>query len=242
MCFMIKTTGKLLWGMDMENFLDSFLIGKEKIIVDKIPPVIFRSWNRCRELGVNCQEIKKEDILTISNLRELLDVNEDLIRAGQPVLKYIFTFLKNQRYLLVISNQEGYILVTLGDPSFLDRTKKIFLSPGVNWRENLRGTNGVGTVLIEHVPVTVLGWSHYAKPVHFLDCWAAPIYNPAGELTGVLNISGEAGASHEHLMEITVMAAKMIEQNLQIINLQRNFHFCRENCNQAGGSEDEHIE
>lgn len=212
----------------MVNLLKTFLSGNDIKVIDKIPPTILQSWKRCRRLNVNHEHIKKDDVLQSTNLNELLAINEKLLTAARPVLQHIFNFLRGKNYLLVLSDNEGYILDTLGNPPFIHQTEKIFLTPGVNWQEKLKGTNGIGTVLIEQTPLSIPSWTHYSLPVSFLDCWASPIKHLNGELIGVLNISGEAGASHKHLMDMTTTGAQMIEQSLQISEMMKGLNFCRE--------------
>lgn len=210
----------------MDN-LNNFPRIKDKKAVNNVPPLILRSWQRCRELDIQQNKISKDHVLTQSSLKVRLDENENLLRAAKPILHYIYGFLRNKNYLLVISDKDGYVIETLGDPSFLAKTDKIFISPGVNWREDLKGTNGIGTTLIEQVPVNIPGKTHYLSPVSFLECWAAPIRSFNGELVGVLNISGEAGKTHNSLMESTIIGARMIEQSVQILELKQNFHLCQ---------------
>lgn len=217
-----------------DNYLNNFLRRKDTEVVNKVPPLILRSWQRCRELDIQHNKISKDDVLTLQSLKIRLDENENLVRAAKPILRYIYSFLRDKNYLLVISDKEGYVIETLGDPSFLAKTDKIFISPGVNWREDLKGTNGIGTTLIEQVPVNIPGKTHYLSPVSFLECWAAPIRRINGELIGVLNISGEAGKTHKTLMESTIIGAKMIEQSVQIFELKQNFKLCHKSLRAIG--------
>ncbi|SMC49077.1 sigma-54-dependent Fis family transcriptional regulator [Sporomusa malonica] len=211
----------------MASLLNSFIHGNDTRVIDKVPPPIFQSWKRCRGLNINHEQIFQDDILQSSRLKELLERNETLINAAKPILQHILSLLRRSNYQIMLSNNEGYILETLGDPSFVNKTEKIFLSPGVNWRENLKGTNGIGTVLIEQTPLAIPGWTHYSLPVSFLDCWASPISSSDGNLMGVLNISGEAGAKHKHLMELTTIGATMIEQSLQIAEMKARFNLAK---------------
>lgn len=218
----------------MTNLLESFISGNERVI-DKIPPIIFQSWKRCRALNINHERIAEHDLLQHAELKELLEINEVLLVSAKPVLQHIFAFLRGKNYLLVLSNNEGYILETVGDPSVVKKAaQKILLKLGANWQESSKGTNGVGTVLIEKTPLAIPGWTHYSSPVSFLDCWAAPIKRTDGELIGVLNISGEIGSKHEHLMEITIAGANMIEQSIRIAEEKEKYNLCRENLDSIG--------
>jgi len=212
----------------MLSLIKYYVKGSDAKVIDKVPPIILQSWQRCRSLSVNHERIIKDGLLQQDTLTELLDINEAFVLAARPILVEIFNFLKSKNYILLLSNRDGIILETFGDPPFINKAKKIHLTRGANWQEKLKGTNGIGTVLIEKTPLAIPGWTHYAMPVNFLDCWASPIRSADGEVLGVLNISGEAGAKHEHLMEITTVGANMIEHSMQLSEIKQRFNFCRE--------------
>lgn len=218
----------------MASLLKSFIHGNDTRVINKVPPPIFQSWKRCRGLNVNHEQLFQDDILQSNSLNELLDSSEQLIRTAKPILQHIFSLLRTGKYQIMLSNNDGYILETLGNPSFVNKTEKIFLTPGVNWRENLKGTNGIGTVLIEQTPLAIPGWTHYSLPVSFLDCWASPINSSDGNLIGVLNISGEAGATHNHVMEIATLGAAMIEQSLAIAEMKARFNLSKRDIDALG--------
>jgi len=221
-------------GEVLNNILKKFISGDEKVI-EKVPPLIYQSWKRCRDLSLNHERIVQRDILQKPELKELLDMNEPLLLTARPILQYIFSFIRSKSYVLVLSNNEGYIIETIGDPGIIHKARKqIFLTVGANWQESAKGTNGIGTTLLEKTPVAVPGWTHYAMPVSFLDCWAAPIRRANGDLAGVLNISGEAGVKHEHMMEITTAGAAMIEHSLQMAELRDKYNQFRQDLDSVG--------
>lgn len=195
--------------------------------LEGLDPVIGRSWQRCRKKDLDFQYVD-DTILTAHELRERYEAQDDLLQAGKNVLPFLVRYLKGQKYIVLLCDAEGYILKALGHPPFLQKTQAVHLSPGANWREDVKGTNAIGTALQENTLVTVLGWEHYVKENQFLNCWASPIRNTRGELVGVLDISGESGRPDDKLKEIVLMGARMIEQNLQVLELQNSFRFCRE--------------
>ena len=51
--------------------------------------------------------------------------------------------------------------------------------PGACWAETERGTNAVGTALVEGKPIVVNGAEHYLRLNGFLACAAAPLVEAA---------------------------------------------------------------
>lgn len=191
----------------------------------EVNPLIYRSWQRSLNFKVDPTQISQNLILSEQNLRELREAQEELLRAAQPVIPSICQLLRSTHFTVLLVDRQGYILEASGDDPFLSKAQKIHLSPGVNWREEVKGTNAIGTALTENLPVTITGWEHFVKENHFLSCWAAPIQNSQGEIVGVLDISGEMGSEHSHVLDIAMTGAQMIRQNLHVMELERQMKF-----------------
>lgn len=210
----------------MTELWQRFVSGETAI--SGLDPVIHRSWLRCREKKVNFLLIENNHILPIPDLRERREMNGDLLRAARPVIPYLLSYLKNRDYIVLLCDSEGYILESLGDPPFMGKAERVYLSPGANWKEEFKGTNAIGTALAEQRPVRVLGQEHFVRENHFLNCWAGPIRNSRGEIAGILDISGQHGGRDEGLIELVMMGIKMIEQNLLLAELSQEAMFYRE--------------
>lgn len=207
----------------MSNLWRKFVNGEEGL--SNVRPLIHRSWQRSKNNNINHQRFENTEILTLSQLKERCQNNEALVRAGKQVLPSLFNFLKELKHTVLLSDKEGYILESVGEPTFLSKVQKVQISPGTNWREDIRGTNVIGTILQEPVPMAIFGWEHYIQQVHFIDCWGAPIKNPQGEIVGVLDISAEATTNQRnYLLDLAVIGARLIEMNLQLFLLEQNFH------------------
>ena len=215
----------------MNVYWHRFLKGEQ--VENEVSPVIHRSWQRSMSYNVNHTEISQNMILTDSHLRELRDSQEDIIRAAESVLPYIFKLLQSANYTVLLGDKKGFILEALGDGPFLSKAQRIHLSPGVNWREDVKGTNAIGTALSENSPITVNGWEHFVRENHFMTCFAAPIHGLQGETVGVIDISGETGNRQERVLDIAIMGAKMIEQNLRSLDIERQLKFYQQGAKSA---------
>ncbi|HHY26040.1 MAG TPA: sigma-54-dependent Fis family transcriptional regulator [Desulfitobacterium dehalogenans] len=208
---------------------------KGEPVENGIAPVIYRSWQRSVGYNVNHTEISQNMILTTSQLRELKDSQEDIIRAAESVLPYLYKLLQSTNYTVLLGEKKGFVIEALGDGPFLTKAQKIHLSPGANWREDIKGTNAIGTALTENCPITVSGCEHFVQENHFMSCWAVPIHGLQGEIIGFIDISGETGNHQEHIIEIAFLGAKWIEQNLRSLDIERQLKFYREGAKLAIG-------
>lgn len=192
-----------------------------------VAPLIYRSWERSLGHQVNPTDISQHKFLSSSGLRELRESREDLIRASSSVLPFLFKLLKSSNFSILLGDKDAFILESLGEGPFLNKAQQIYLSPGGNWGEDVKGTNAIGTALIENAPVTIHGSEHYVQQNHFLTCSAAPIHGINGEILGVIDISSEIG-SKEYTLDIALMGARLIEQNLYSLNIERELDFYKQ--------------
>lgn len=74
----------------------------------------------------------------------------------------------------------------VGHPQRLPQGRAV---PGTCWSEGEEGTCGVAAVLTSKAPVTVHKRDHFRAAFIGLTCTAAPVFDPLGELLGVVDVS-----------------------------------------------------
>ncbi|SHI00039.1 sigma-54-dependent Fis family transcriptional regulator [Desulfosporosinus lacus] len=210
----------------MDNYWKRFINGES--VESEVSPTIYRSWQRSIEYQVDHTLISHQDILSTPRLSERREAQDTLIRASEPVLPYIFSLLGNTNYTVLLGDNDGYIIEAVGDGPFMSKAQKVNLSPGASWREEIRGTNAIGTALRDNAPMSVFGWEHFVHDNQFLACWAAPIQSSQGIPLGVLDISGEANPDRQKILNIAMMGASMIEKNLRLFELENQLRFYQE--------------
>ncbi|WP_434510227.1 sigma-54-dependent Fis family transcriptional regulator [Desulfitobacterium sp. AusDCA] len=205
----------------MKENWDRFVSGSNS--GSDIDPVIYRSWLRSQNYRIS-ERILDKEVLPAHLLQERCEEHEPLLRASELVLPHILQIFRDLHYIVLISDREGYVLNAVGDPSFMTRAQKVSLAPGACWHENIKGTNAIGTALAEKTPIKILGSNHFVAENHFLNCWATPIYNSDGEVEGILDISSASANRNQPLLELALMGARMIEQNMRLFQLQKSKH------------------
>ncbi|MES2152897.1 MAG: sigma-54-dependent Fis family transcriptional regulator [Pseudomonadota bacterium] len=147
-------------------------------------------------------------------LQGLIAQNQVLYGAALPLMETLYAQIAGTRHMVILCDVNGVILHVLGDPEFLARAERIALLPGAAWSEARRGTNAIGTAIVEELPTRVDGSEHYLRALHFLSSAAAPIFDAQGLVVGVLDVAGELCDSHRHTMALVRMAAQLIENQL----------------------------
>ncbi|MDX9887509.1 sigma-54-dependent Fis family transcriptional regulator, partial [Thauera sp.] len=150
----------------------------------------------------------------MQQLNELRERNSRLLTQAQPEMESLYSHIAGTQSMVILSDADGTILHALGDQDFMSKAQRVALQPGVSWREDISGTNAIGTALIEKNPVFVMGGEHYFEQNAFLNCSASPILDPHGSIIGVLDLSGDHRQPQEHTMALVRMSALMIENRL----------------------------
>jgi signal transduction histidine kinase len=152
-----------------------------------VRPVILRAWKRCRDLGLEPQELRLE-FLSDEELAARREANRELITAAAPYLDHLSRVLADRSHAIALADADGWILELRENPpeSFGGRTTGICV--GASWAEKNLGSNGVGTALAGGEPTLVYGVEHYATSFHSAHCLGVPI-RFAGQIVGCLDIS-----------------------------------------------------
>jgi PAS domain S-box-containing protein len=191
-------------------------VEKDILDVQQLRPEVANSWKRCRSLKVDPYEEEK-CIINLPELRERLYNKQHLVKVARPFMDNLYNFVKGSGFQVVLTDEQGYLLEVLGDNDIVSRTKQVMLCPGGNWSESAKGTNAIGTAVVEKRPVQIYAWEHYCRPHHFLTCSAAPIFDPDGELVGILDISGDYRVANAHTLGMVVAAVNAVENQLRLL-------------------------
>ena len=178
-----------------------------------IAPHISRSWQRSRP--VDHQSIDPEP-MALALLSERREQAMRLLDCAQPELDGLAEHAIGNGCIVILSDASGLILEEIGSPDFLPKAERIALQPGVEWSENNRGTNAIGTALAEREALMVLGGEHYLAQNGALGCAAAPIFTGRGEVAGALDISGETVRVNQHALGLVRMAAQQVEHRMML--------------------------
>jgi transcriptional regulator of acetoin/glycerol metabolism len=190
------------------------LLGRGQLPEGLLPEPIQRSWERCIETGLAVDLRQEIEPAALNQLNELRERNSRLLTQAQPEMESLYSHIAGTQSMVVLSDADGTIIHALGDQDFMSKAQRVALQPGVSWREDVSGTNAIGTALIEKNPIFVMGGEHYLEENAFLNCSASPILDPHGSVIGVLDLSGDHRQPQEHTMALVRMSALMIENRL----------------------------
>lgn len=190
-------------------------------ISGNIPAYIEQSWKRCQSFGIKPMNIDLESRLGEYEMREYYDRYAELLHYSSPILEDMFEDIRGTDFLVLVATPDGYVINSMGNPSFLHEADGVALCRGANWQEKYKGTNAIGTAITEKKPIVVHGSHHYCRDNHFLTCTASPIFGPSGELLGILNMSSYKHNFHPYSVGLVKRAGHSIEQALYIADMKK---------------------
>ena len=174
------------------------------------------AWARCRDAGVDPYAGRSGTVLLEPHLSENLERHRELIRIARPFMENLYAFVASSSFVVLLCDERGYILETVGDPEVIRNAPDLNFCRGALWNEEEIGNNGVGTSLLLGRPFQVSGTEHYCRKHHPWTCSGAPIRDEQDRLIGILEMSGPVEATHQHTLGMVVAASEAIRQQLRV--------------------------
>lgn len=191
-------------------------VGAKPINRAAVNPQIAESWLRCSKAGVNPYGNERHYRLDAKILSKVLKEKEILITIAKPFMSNLYEFVKGSGFVVVLTDENGYIMEMFGDEDTIQNPMTSNFFPGASWDEEEAGTNAIGTALVTRKPIQVSGAEHYCQKHHCLTCSAAPIFDANENIVGILDMSGSSHASHLHTLGMVVAAAEAIMAQLSV--------------------------
>jgi len=191
-----------------------FFEGKDR--PDKlIDQAVLRSWERCKQTGLSEKgNGKLGDPVPDARLRELRERNHRFLSHGLGIVQSIYQQVRDSGSVVLLADATGMLLHRVGDAAFVNQADRVALAPGASWDESLRGTNAVGTAIVERRATEIFACEHFLPQNGFLTCSASPIFDPNGAVMGVLDISGDSRLYQSHTLGLVRMGAQLLERHL----------------------------
>jgi len=177
--------------------------------------IIKKSHLRCEEYGVNKAQIFPSKILHGNEISSNLIRNGYLLKIANPFLDIIYETVTNSGFFILLTDNEGCILRSVGDPEIIAESERLNMVVGAYMNEKNIGTNAMGTAISENQPIQVTAAEHFISAYHRWTCSAAPIHNEQGAIIGSLNLTGESHLVHPHTLGLVVAAVRAIENQIK---------------------------
>ncbi|CAD5372166.1 GAF modulated sigma54 specific transcriptional regulator, Fis family [Rubrivivax sp. A210] len=193
-------------------------------LIEPDSDVVARSWRRClNDYKLHPDQPGEPSVIERVALETRCARRADVIECARYEMTTLYQQLADTDSAVVLTDTDGVILHMVAAPDFAAEAATLGLRCGGVWGENEAGTNGMGTCLAAGAPVSIRREDHFFSRLTRLTCSAVPIYDPAGEITGVLDVTSHSSLMQQHLLVLLGMTARMIENRL-IDKQFRNAH------------------
>jgi transcriptional regulator of acetoin/glycerol metabolism len=180
-----------------------------------LPSTINASWLRSQDAGLQQQTSPEALRLARAELAQRHQQHRVLIetveRYAYPLFEQVMAHSASR---LILSDVDGYLIQHWGIKRYNDKLANVALEKGVNWLEQYKGTNAIGTAIATGQAVSVIGEQHFIQQHRFMSCSACPIFSPQGEMLAVLDISSEQQRHTQQTMLLSTSLAQQVETAL----------------------------
>lgn len=135
-------------------------------------PVIEQSWDRMLRSGVDPEHDFRSGLLTPEEVLRRRECSE--LRHVLPVLREALLSVADvAHHIMVVADEDGRVLWREGSARVLRRADGLGFELGADWREEVVGTNGVGTPAVTRRPVQVFASEHFVRSQATWTCAGA---------------------------------------------------------------------
>lgn len=203
--------------------LEGIARARQTLLTERLPdaaglvePWIVRSWQRCLGMGQQPRQAVSFDMLPRAAKNRTRDANRQLAQAARGVLQDLGRTLAHTRYFAILTNAEGVVIDSNGPIDRSDRRADLITRIGVDLSERSVGTTAIGAVLNELQPVWLHRGEHFFDDTAVYSCAGAPLFGPAGQCVGMLDLTGVDVPERPELLHLAVQSARGIENALAL--------------------------
>ena len=174
---------------------------------------ILESWARCLDHGLDYAARVRLPVAEAAELARRRERAGALRRLAQAELETLMQQIAGSNFLLAFADADGVVLDVLTDNRFAMNSEEDIVM-GSCWREDVAGTNGLGTALATGRGVAVTGPDHYLLRLAEVSCTASPIRDADGRIVGLLDASSYVESRQRHTQALVQMSTTHIENML----------------------------
>jgi len=175
------------------------------------------SWQRsATKYGVDPADNKAPRILTSGELKDFREPLDELIFSAQEEIDQLYAVVRDAGYVVLFCDSSGVAVDHRGENTRTCAFEYWGTWLGGVWSEEMEGTNGIGTCIIEERPITVHRSQHFRSRHMNLSCSGAPVFGIDGTLTAVLDVSAIdpdlSEGAHALTGALTIRSSRAIEE------------------------------
>lgn len=193
---------------------EQYVSGNE-INAQSLPDYVFRAWKTFRNAGINPQQAMQALVLPEADFDALQARYGELLEISRPVLEMMLFSTGVSQFIVMLTSREGVILYVAGERDSLSVQENRYNRPGIYCEKEFFGARATTLALQEKVPVSLCGSEHYLEVFHNTLCYAAPVFDHAGEVIACVSLASSVQNYNQKTLSMVASAAKSISSQLQ---------------------------
>ena len=175
------------------------------------------SWQRsAKKHGVDPVDNSPPRILTQNELKDFREPLDELIFSAQGEIDQLYEVVREAGYTALFCDSAGVAVEHRGESTRASQFEYWGTWLGGVWSEEVEGTNGIGTCIVEERPITIHKSQHFRSRNINLSCSGAPVFGVDGRLVAVLDVSAIdpelSERAHALTGALTTKSARAIEE------------------------------
>ena len=190
------------------------LLSERGFLGRPLPALVKRSWDRCLQSGLRAGDDRVfQSAPKRADVGQIADKHQSLIGCALPEMESLLATVKKPEWCVLCTDASGMVIKSVAH-AVLPSALQLITTPGKGLSEDEIGTTAPGCVIIERKAVRVAYRQHFLHAIKNFVCAAAPIFDPTGDLAGVIDLSGIDVVGPSDMLERVALAAKAIENRL----------------------------
>lgn len=144
---------------------------------EKEPIYVTESKKRCMEFGLDSNKPgMPKKVMSELELYQRKETYKEILDVVNFFSNKIIKSLEGTPILIVISDENGYLLNYVGDETIKLTISQLGIKPGIQFSEEDMGTNVVSLALKQNHPVQLIGDNHFHSFLHNCACYGVPFH------------------------------------------------------------------
>ncbi|OCT16498.1 diguanylate cyclase [Paenibacillus pectinilyticus] len=187
---------------------------------------IVESKRKCVEAGMDPNEIRKpKHSMSDLQLLEKRHTYQEILSVVDFFSKKILDSLSGTPVLIVISDENGYLLHMVGDETIRMTINQLGIEVGAQFTQEDMGTNVVSLSLQQNHPIQLIGSNHYHTILHGTACYGVAFrYTDINNLLGSICIMTATELHNPFFLTMLSTVVDSIERELLLRKQNRKLN------------------
>src|SRR5262249_42689588 len=186
---------------------------------------VSNSWQRsATKYGVDPGDNKAPRIITSGELKSSREPLDRLIFSAQEAIDQLYKVVREAGYVVLFCDSSGIAVEHRGEDDQARSFEYWGTWLGGVWSEEVEGTNGIGTCIVEERPITIHKSQHFRSRHINLSWSGAPVFGADGRLVAVLDVSAIDPELSERAHALTGALTKKSAFAIEERFFRRQFH------------------